>query len=85
MMKTSVLAFCIVILAFFLGSPFIVNAAPVGKVRRVEGRVDVLKQGRTVVSTVSPHERYFSLNTVASLSSHSITWHTEPSSREATS
>jgi hypothetical protein len=53
-MKTPVLAFWIIILALFLSVPVLVSAAPVGRVTRVEGMVDVLKPGRTVVNSVSP-------------------------------
>ncbi len=54
MMKRSVLGYCSVVLVFFLALPFVVNAAPIGTVTRIEGRVDVLKPGQRVVKSVSP-------------------------------
>jgi len=54
MVKASVLAWSSVVLFLLFVVSFQVNAASVGRITRVEGRVDVLKPGRTAVSAVSP-------------------------------
>ncbi len=52
MKKTSLIGFLIFIVLFFI-APFFVLAAPVGKITRIEGRVDVLKAGQRSVTPVS--------------------------------
>jgi hypothetical protein len=52
MKKASLAGLFLVVFVLFI-SAFTVDAAPVGKITRMEGRVDVLKPGQRVVRTVS--------------------------------
>ncbi len=51
--KNIVLTGAIVMFAFLFCAPFVSVAAPIGKVTRVEGRVDVLKAGKQLVTKVA--------------------------------
>ncbi len=50
--QSMILAFCFFFLALFL-LPVVTEAAPVGKITKLEGRVDVLKAGQNAVAGVS--------------------------------
>jgi len=52
-MKRISLAFLLIVFSFLFISTIIAEAAPVGKITRIEGRVDVLKAGQRSVMNVS--------------------------------
>ncbi len=52
-MKRISLAFLLIVFCFLFISTIVAEAAPVGKITRIEGRVDVLKTGQRSVMNVS--------------------------------
>ncbi len=54
MLQRFTLRFVGFLIFFLFLLPILVNAAPVGKITKLEGRVDVLKAGQSTVGNVSP-------------------------------